>query len=129
MSALDQPSLVETINPRIPVAAGYYCETVAELLAAYTLLGRRDVVVKPVYGAAGKALWGPMGGRGGRGEGTRGVVVKPVYGASGRAHWLSSGGGGWACEGQARHRHVDLVFDCPASQWAVVVLWWAVCGC
>ena len=99
MSALDQPSLVETINPRIPVAAGYYCETVAELLAAYTLLGRRD------------------------------VVVKPVYGASGRAHWLSSGGGGWACEGQARHRHVDLVFDCPASQWAVVVLWWAVCGC
>lgn len=56
MAALDQPSVIEQINPKIPVARGYYCETIQQLLDAYKLLGVKDAVLKPVFGAAG-APW------------------------------------------------------------------------
>lgn len=56
MNSLDKPSVIETINPKIPVPAGYYCETVHELLGAYKKLGTQDAVVKPVFGAAGNAI-------------------------------------------------------------------------
>jgi biotin carboxylase len=55
MADPDQPSIIETINTKIPVARGWYCETNAQLLEAYRRLGIRDVVIKPVYGAAGAA--------------------------------------------------------------------------
>jgi len=38
------------------VAAGYTCSTVAELLEAYRLLDCPEVVIKPVYGAAGEGI-------------------------------------------------------------------------
>lgn len=56
MAALDQPSVIEQINPKIRVAKGYYCETTKQLLDAYKLLGVKDVVLKPVYGAAGEGI-------------------------------------------------------------------------
>lgn len=53
MTTPDQPSLIEQISPKIAVARGWYCETSQQLLDAYKTLGCKDVVLKPVYGAAG----------------------------------------------------------------------------
>ncbi|KAF6263038.1 hypothetical protein COO60DRAFT_1672706 [Scenedesmus sp. NREL 46B-D3] len=52
----DQPSVIEGINSKIPVARGYYCETTQQLLDAYRALDVKDAVLKPVFGAAGIKL-------------------------------------------------------------------------
>lgn len=56
MASPDQPSVIEQINPKIPVARGYYCETREQLLTAYKLLDMKVVVLKPVFGAAGEGI-------------------------------------------------------------------------
>lgn len=40
-------------SPKIPVARGWYADTREQLLQAYAALGIKEVVVKPVFGAAG----------------------------------------------------------------------------
>lgn len=57
MSNLDQPSVVEQIDPTIAVPDGYVCETVEELLAARELMkGCADVCIKPLSGATGVGI-------------------------------------------------------------------------
>jgi hypothetical protein len=53
MSNLSVPSVVEGIDPDIPVPQGYLCETHQELLAAYDLLGQGTVILKPCRSGAG----------------------------------------------------------------------------
>ena len=53
MSNLSVPSVIETIDPSIPVAHGYLCETPEELVAAYELLGKGTVILKPCTPGAG----------------------------------------------------------------------------
>ena len=48
MSSLDVPSVVEAIDPTIPVPRGYVCKTIAELRAARSLLIDVPVCIKPV---------------------------------------------------------------------------------
>lgn len=56
IQTLDVPSIIEDIDPNIRVAKGYNCSTVEDLLEAYRLLDCKQVVVKPVFGAAGEGI-------------------------------------------------------------------------
>ncbi|EKX41719.1 hypothetical protein GUITHDRAFT_74499 [Guillardia theta CCMP2712] len=54
--SLDTPSIIEEIDPNIRVARGYGCSTVDDLVEAYKLLDCKEVVIKPVFGAAGEGI-------------------------------------------------------------------------
>eukprot|EP00960_Hanusia_phi_P000025 502-Hanusia_phi.AAC.2 len=54
--SLDTPSIIEEIDPNIRVAKGYGCSTVDDLVEAYKLLDCKEVVIKPVFGAAGEGI-------------------------------------------------------------------------
>ena len=57
MSDLDAPSMIETIDPTIPVPRGYVCETTEELLKARELMSDLpDVCIKPLSGATGVGI-------------------------------------------------------------------------
>jgi hypothetical protein len=62
MANPDTPSVVETIDPNIPVAAGYYCETREDLVQAYKILGEKDAIIKPARSGAGVGLMVRTGG-------------------------------------------------------------------
>jgi len=57
IDSLDTPCIMETIDPNIRVAKGYTCSTVEDLLKAYQLMQPcKQVVIKPVFGAAGEGI-------------------------------------------------------------------------
>jgi hypothetical protein len=57
MSSLHEPSVLETIDPTIPVPRGFVCETVEELLAARELMSDLpEVCIKPLSGATGVGI-------------------------------------------------------------------------
>lgn len=57
VSDLDSPSMIETIDPTIPVPRGYVCETVEDLLKARELMkDLPDVCIKPLSGATGVGI-------------------------------------------------------------------------
>eukprot|EP00051_Salpingoeca_urceolata_P006844 m.90543 g.90543 ORF g.90543 m.90543 type:complete len:1273 (-) comp15010_c0_seq4:98-3916(-) len=56
IQSLDTQSVLDEIAPGIPVAKGYGCSTVEDLLKAYELIGAQEVVIKPVFGAAGEGI-------------------------------------------------------------------------
>jgi hypothetical protein len=53
---LDEKSLIEEIDPSIRVARGYGCSTCDDLVEAWRLLECKQVVIKPVFGAAGEGI-------------------------------------------------------------------------
>lgn len=56
MKCLDKPSEMEIIDSNIRVAKGYTCSDNDDLIKAYDLIGMKDVVIKPVFGAAGEGI-------------------------------------------------------------------------
>eukprot|EP00960_Hanusia_phi_P045811 757441-Hanusia_phi.AAC.1 len=56
IQSLDVPSVIESLDPTIIVPKGYTCSTSADLVKAYELIGSKEVVVKPIYGAAGEGI-------------------------------------------------------------------------
>jgi hypothetical protein len=56
MKDLSQPSVIEMIDPNIPIAPGYICSTPEQLLEAYRLLGCKAVAIKPLCGCAGEGI-------------------------------------------------------------------------
>ena len=56
IQSLDEPGIIEMIDPNIRVAKGYTCSTVDDLIQAYKLIDAKMVVVKPVFGAAGEGI-------------------------------------------------------------------------
>ena len=47
---------IEEVDPTIRTARGYGCSTTEDLVGAYRLLGCKQVVVKPDFGAAGEGI-------------------------------------------------------------------------
>ena len=56
IQSLDTPSIIESIDPTIRVARGYGCSTADDLVEAWRLLDCKQVVIKPVFGAAGEGI-------------------------------------------------------------------------
>ena len=57
MSDLETPSMIETIDPTIPVPRGFVCTTTEELLKARELMSDLpDVCIKPLSGATGVGI-------------------------------------------------------------------------
>eukprot|EP01041_Mallomonas_annulata_P005139 gene5139-10274_t len=56
MSNLSNPSIIELIDPKIPVPKGYYCKNIEELRNAYILLNTTEVVIKPIHGCSGEGI-------------------------------------------------------------------------
>eukprot|EP00899_Mesostigma_viride_P017494 jgi/Mesvir1/25746/Mv01927-RA.1 len=56
MATPEIPSVLETIDPTIPIAPGFVCSTNQHLLDAYAALGVADVVIKPLGTCAGLGI-------------------------------------------------------------------------
>ena len=53
---LHTPSMIETIDPTIPVAQGFVCSDVVDLVAAFRLLGCEEVILKPCIATSGVGI-------------------------------------------------------------------------
>jgi beta-aspartyl-dipeptidase (metallo-type) len=53
---LSKPAIIEDIDPTIQVAPGYWVSNTEQLLQAYQMLAVKDVVIKPLTGAAGVGI-------------------------------------------------------------------------
>ncbi|EKX35003.1 hypothetical protein GUITHDRAFT_146829 [Guillardia theta CCMP2712] len=56
IQSLDVPSVIESLDPTIIVPKGYTCSSCSDLVKAYELIGSKEVVIKPIYGAAGEGI-------------------------------------------------------------------------
>jgi hypothetical protein len=56
IQSLDKPSIIEDMDSTIRVARGYGCSTVEDLVEAWHKLECKQVVIKPVFGAAGEGI-------------------------------------------------------------------------
>eukprot|EP00049_Salpingoeca_infusionum_P017289 m.352412 g.352412 ORF g.352412 m.352412 type:complete len:1261 (-) comp16516_c0_seq1:279-4061(-) len=53
---LETPSIMEEVAPNVRVAKGFVCDTADDLVEAYGMIGTQQVVIKPVFGAAGEGI-------------------------------------------------------------------------
>ena len=56
IKSLDEPCFIEKVAPNVRVAKGFTCSTTEDLVKAYELIGTLDVVIKPIFGAAGEGI-------------------------------------------------------------------------